>query len=295
MDSYYTMEALTVHIPNVLNYLEQFRGVGFFVLSRHAMTMGERVELNVLQKLFAYEFENLKSALDSAMGANDALSRAMQATRMEADKAEGYFLGAETLALLNGDLTLDPAELFVRGSGAILDLYQLFDLSAQQLDGLLAARIERSEANLRTILFGTGLVVLLVLYLFAGMLFSVLRSLEAIGAGAERLARGDLSKPVDSHSQDELRDVGDAVNNVALTLREFTEAQLDMARAHNEEGHMREEMPANDFPGVYGDMARNLNAMVKGYGYVTVPEAVRGPDGRICQWPFRGPHEAAAG
>jgi methyl-accepting chemotaxis protein len=266
MDSYYMVEAAAVHIPNVLNYIEQFRGLGFFVLTRHAMTVGERVELNVLQKQFETEFENLRSALDSAMGANDALSSAMQATRMEAEKAQGYFLGAQTVALLNGGgLTLDPAELFVRGSGAILDLYQLFDLSAQQLDGLLAARIERSEANLHTILVGTGLVLLLVLYLFAGILFSVLRSLNAIRAGAERLARGDLSRRVDSHSSDELSEVGGAVNSVAETLQKFTKAQLDMSRAHNKEGRIREEMRANDFPGVYGDMAQNLNAMVRGH------------------------------
>ncbi len=266
MDSYYLVEAVAVHIPNVLNYIEQFRGLGFFVLTRHAMTVAERVELNVLQKQFATEFENLKSALDNAMGANDALARAMQGTRVEAEKAQGYFLGAQTLALLNGGgLTLDPAELFVRGSGAILDVYQLFDLSAQQLDGLLAARIEQSKANLRTILFGTGLVLLLALYFFGGLCFSVLGSLKAIRAGAERLARGDLSRRVDSHSSDELSEVGGAVNSVAETLQKFTRAQLCMSHAHNKDGRIREEMRANDFPGVYGDMAWNLNAMVKSH------------------------------
>ena len=266
MDSYYLLDAAAVHIPNVLNYIEQFRGLGFFVLTRHAMTVGERVELNVLQKQFATAFENLKSALDSAMGANDALSSAMQSTRMEAEKAEGYFHGAQTVALLNGGgLTLDPAELFVRGSGAILALYKLFDLSAQQLDGLLAARIERLETNLDTILAGTGLVLLLVLYLFAGLLFSVLGSLKAIGAGAERLARGDLSRDVDSLSQDELGDVGAAVNTVIATLDEFTKAQLDMARAHNQDGSISATIDETQFSGAYRDIAHNLNEMVQAH------------------------------
>ncbi len=263
IDSYYMVDAVAVHIPNVLNYLEQFRGVGFFVLNRHAMTVGERVELNVLHKLFANEFENLKSALESAMGANDALSSAMQPTRKEAEEAAGYFFGPDTLGLLNGDLTLDPAQLFVRGSASISDFYKLFDLSVEQLDGLLAARIERSKANRDTIFFGTGLVLLLVLYFFAGMLFSVLRSLKAIRTGADRLARGDLSSPVDSHSKDELLEVGEAVNSVKRTLKKFTAAQLHMLRAHKDEGRIGEEMPATLFPGVYGEMARNLNAAAK--------------------------------
>ncbi len=265
INSYYMVNAVAVHIPNVLNYLEQFRGVGFFVLTGHAMTVAERVELNVLQKRFAREFEILKSALDTAMGANDALSIALHAKRMEAEKAAGYFLGAQTVGLLNGDLTLDPAELFVRGSASILTLYDLFDLSARQLDGLLAARVERSEASLDTILAGTGLVLLLVIYLFAGLLFSVLRSLGAIGAGAERLAQGDPSKRVDSHSADELHDVGGAVNHVAETLQKFTKAQLDMARAHHQDGSISATIDETQFSGVYRDIAHNLNEMVQAH------------------------------
>ena len=264
MDSYYLVEAIAIHLPNLVDKLEQFRGLGFIALRRHAMTVAERIELNVLQKLFASEFENLKSALDSAMGVNDELSRTLQAARMEAEVAAGYILGAGTPGILNGDLTIDPAVFIERDSVAITALYKLFDQSAQQLDGLLAARIERSKANRDAIFFGTGVVLLVVLYLFAGMFFSVLGSLTAIRAGAERLARGDLSRRVDSHSQDEMRDVGDAVNSVAETLRKFTRAQLDMARAHDK-GRIWDEMLANVFPGVYGDIARKLNAMVKGH------------------------------
>ena len=70
---------------------------------------------------------------------------------------------------------------------------------------------------------------------------------------------------VDSYSRDELRAVGGAVNSVVQTLQKFTKAELDMARAHNEHGHISETMRASEFPGAYGDMARNLNAMVKGH------------------------------
>ncbi len=143
--------------------------------------------------------------------------------------------------------------------------YALFDIAAKDVDGLLAARIDGLENRLYMILAGTGAVLILVLYLFGGMLLSVLRSLKSIEAGACRLAHGDISQVVDSHSRDELRRVGGAVNSVAQTLQKFTAAQLDMARAHNEEGRDSHEMRAADFEGAYGDMARNLNAMVKGH------------------------------
>ncbi len=143
--------------------------------------------------------------------------------------------------------------------------YALFDISVQDLDGLLAARIHGLQNRLSIILAGTGAALILVLYLFGGMLLSVLRSLRSIEAGAERLAHGDVSRIVDAHSRDELRSVGGAVNSVARTLQKFTKAQADMAHAHNEEGRDSFEMRASDFEGAYGDMARNLNDIVKAH------------------------------
>ncbi len=143
--------------------------------------------------------------------------------------------------------------------------FALFDMSVRELDGFLSARIDGLQNRLYIILAGTGAVLLLVLYLFGGMFLSVLRSLKSIEAGAARLADGDVSKVVEAYSRDELRHVGDAVNSVARTLQTFTKAQLDMARAHNEEGRDSHEIRAREFKGAYGEMARNLNDMVKAH------------------------------
>lgn len=143
--------------------------------------------------------------------------------------------------------------------------YALFDISIKDLDGLLAARIDGLQNRLSMILAGAGAVLVLVLYLFGGMLLSVLRSLKSIEAAAGRLAHGDLSTVVDSRSRDELRHVGGAVNSVVQTLQKFTKAQLDMARAHNEEGRISHEIRSGEFKGAYGEMARNLNDMVKSH------------------------------
>ena len=38
-----------------------------------------------------------------------------------------------------------------------------------------------------------------------------------------------------------------------------------MARAHNRDGRISQDIDVSDFAGVYGEMARNLNEMVKGH------------------------------
>ena len=47
---------------------------------------------------------------------------------------------------------------------------------------------------------------------------------------------------------DELREVGGAVNSVIQTSQKFSKAQLDMARAHNDDGRISEDMRASAFP-----------------------------------------------
>ncbi len=87
-----------------------------------------------------------------------------------------------------------------------------------------------------------------------------------IEAGAERLTKRDVSKLLGkSHSRDELHALGQAVDGVAQTLKTFTKAQVDMARAHNQDGRISCQMHAEEFAGAYGDMARNVNEMVKSH------------------------------
>jgi methyl-accepting chemotaxis protein len=265
MDSFYLMDAVIFRIPRVIDYAGRLRARGSGVLQRKAKEAYEDVRLNVLREMYKVDFETLQTDFAKALGTNGGLAAVLDARSKEAGAAGDTFLKTEVDALLKGDLTLDPQIYFRSASAAIDNLYGLFDATAEQLDGLLAARVNRLTNNLSLALYGTAAVLLAVLYLFGGMLLSVLRSLKSIQSGAERLAQGDVSQAVDSYSRDELREVGGAVNSVAQTLQKFTKAELEMAAAHNQDGRTSHEMRAADFPGAYGEMARNLNAMVKGH------------------------------
>jgi methyl-accepting chemotaxis protein len=265
MDSFYLMDAAIFRMTRVADYAGRLRARGSGVLQRKVKTPLEDARLQVLREMYKVYFGTLQTDLAKSFGANTALPAALDAKSKEARAAGDEFLKTEVDALVKGDLTLDPQVYFASATKTIDSLYGLFDATIEQLDGLLAARVHRLTTNLNFVLYGTGGVLLVVMYLFGGMLMSVLRSLKSIEGGAERLARGDVSQAVDSHSRDELREVGGAVNSVVETLQKFTKAQLDMARAHNEEGRVSEAMRAADLPGAYGDMARNLNAMVEGH------------------------------
>ena len=276
----------------LLSSVGRLRNLGTRILQNQAITPDQKTDITVQQRFFEKDFGALNSDYAKAIEANSALAATVGSKVKEAGDAAKSFLENEVASLAKGDFSLSEEDYRKHATVARDALYGLFDVSMRQFDNLLVARLNRLETNLYLVFGGTGVALLVVLYLFVGMLLSVLRSLKSIEQGAERLAQGDVSQFVDSHSTDELRRVGGAVNSVVQTLQKFTKAELDMARSHNEHGRISETMRASEFPGAYGDMAQNLNAMVK--GHIDVQTRFTELMGEYASGRIRKPHAAAA-
>ncbi len=111
------------------------------------------------------------------------------------------------------------------------------------------------------------LIIGLVLSIAAGAAIllarSISKALAAMTDDLSRLANGDLKIGLRAKDRnDELGTMGRALSIVAGTLGKFVEAQLQMALAHSK-GVVSHEIDAAQFPGVYGEIARNINEMVK--------------------------------
>ncbi len=148
---------------------------------------------------------------------------ALGAKSKEAHKLSNACCKAIPPLLAKGDLTAAPLAYFDKATAAINVTRDLFDASIKELDRLLAARTQNLRTNLYSVYGAVGAVLLAVLYLFAGMLLSVLRSLRSIDAGAGRLAAGDLSQAIAARSKDEIEDVIGSLNRMIVNLRATVE------------------------------------------------------------------------
>ncbi|MFT4079536.1 methyl-accepting chemotaxis protein [Rhodomicrobium sp.] len=263
-DAYYLILTTTSGIPALTSNVIRLEYEGEAVLSRKDSSASERVRLSVLSEIVSRDFETSRQNLDKAITANPGIAETIKARSDQARVATAYFLKREVGALLRGDFSTERDEFAKRSSNAIEKLYALMDFSLDTLDGILASRGSKAERNMQFVFLVSGAALFIVLYIFIGTLLSVLRSLKAIENGANRLARGDLAEPVESHSKDELRKVSDAVNSVMTTLQKFSAAQIDMAHAHNSEGRISVRLRAHEFTGTYGEIAHNVNEMVRG-------------------------------
>ncbi len=120
------------------------------------MSPAEDTKLSVLREMYKADFETLEADLAKAFGANSAVAAALDARSKEASAAGNNFLKNEVEALINGELSREPQAYFDKATKAIDNLYGLFDITIEQLDGLLVARIHRLQSNLNLTLYGTG-------------------------------------------------------------------------------------------------------------------------------------------
>ncbi len=223
MDSNYLMDATFVRIPPMVDNAGHLRALGARILERRAVTSEEKEEFLILDRFLAKDFDAIQPDFDKAIRANATLAATLEAKSRETRAAVEHFLKEQGTLLKNGQLILSPTEFAARAKAAMDALYALFDASTQQIDGLLAARINSLRLSLYLRVGGAGAVIIVVLYLFAGMFLSVLRSLKSMKASAEQLAVGDLNCQVEAASNDEIKDLIVALNRMTANLRATAE------------------------------------------------------------------------
>ncbi len=111
-----------------------------------------------------------------------------------------------------------------------------------------------------------GLVLLLSACFVILFVRSISKALTGMTSAMGKLAQGDLKVEIPSKQRtDELGTMARAMSIMVTTLDRFVKAQIEMADAHNQKGRISHAINAQEFPGAYGDMARNLNEMVQSH------------------------------
>ncbi|QQQ42335.1 HAMP domain-containing protein [Stenotrophomonas maltophilia] len=128
-----------------------------------------------------------------------------------------------------------------------------------------AAVAVRSQQARQTLLLCAALTVLAAVLLLMGLGWwlrrAVVQPVLAVEAAARAVAAGDLQHVVQVRSRDEIGRLAQAMQAVQSTLRGVLDAQATMAQAH-EAGTISHRMDASAFPGAFGTMVADSNALV---------------------------------
>ncbi len=206
--------------PDMSERLGRLRGFGTGVVARGSLTEAERDKLVAQMVLIEYRKNDILGRLRRAGAAAPASQSRLDAAAREIESGYARLNDVVQGQLLGGSISIAPKAFFGLGSDAIGALVTHLDGAVRPITmDRITERLGQARTQLSMIMVASVLSVLAVLYLMAGMYFSIVGSVNELSVGATQLASGDYTSQVTFSARDELADVADQFNSMAANLR----------------------------------------------------------------------------
>ncbi len=211
------------------------------------------------------ELAALQASIESLQGST-ANSKRVQ--RFLAAAGEPLELTKEALNLListNESFIRLSAERKAVGDALQSRLKQVREISESERKGALASMHDISSESWRLGLAASTLSLCLGALLAWLIGSGIITGLALANAAIKAVAEGDFSKQPDRSRKDEIGELLRHTAEMTQVLNTFLAAQSELARQHNEHGHISATMNDARFPGAYREMGRKLNQMVRAH------------------------------
>ncbi len=239
IDTYYLIDTLVDHLPEMLEVLGQTRAKGTGILAKKELSQDDRIFFAVNVVSLKRGIEGLRNNLDKVGKTNPALAGRLTAFITEISTASNDVIKMVNDDILTTRFSNPPSEYFDKATAAINSGYtQMYDTLLPTLEGLFHARIVRLQYQLAWQSGLASMVCLLLVYLFIGIYLSIMATVRKLAEGTRTMAGGDLTVRINLDCQDELTLVGDSFNQMAGSfnhlLRKVQETASSVSTAADE-------------------------------------------------------------
>jgi PAS domain S-box-containing protein len=221
LDSYYTMDAVLVKLPENQDLSTQLRMLGQRVIVQQAFLGDEKTQLTILSGLLRSNISAIAQGMDVAFRNNPAgnvqpaLSAPLQVL-IAADEALLESINREIIFAPTIAISADDYRALA--DRALQRSFAFWDRAVVPLVDLALARVDAANQKKNLVVVVTVLVLMLVLYLWIAFYVAVRRTVAGLDLAARRMIGGDRVGALQLDSRDELGDVVRSFNSVASAL-----------------------------------------------------------------------------
>ncbi|AKS20431.1 methyl-accepting chemotaxis protein [Xanthomonas campestris pv. campestris] len=255
IESYHLVVATLIYSPDATESLTRLDAASDPSQAGESTTM-LREQLGQLQRNHARFRHELEKAMGLLEQPDPTLAAAAQAEASQAKTA---------LAALSAALDGNDAQADVQWNAALdavgQAMQQLSSVSLQALQRQSERHLEDARNAMWQAIAGLSVLALLIAGLCWYTLSALTRNVRRAASVAAQIARGQLDEHIVPPRQDETGQLLDNMRKMQEQLQRVLAAQSDMAQRHDA-GQISYRMDADSFPGDYGTMVRDTNALV---------------------------------
>lgn len=220
LDTFYLGEAVTSGLINLTENMGQARAVGSAVASKGGHTQQSFVRLSILSNNIGNYAKTTRSGLKSVIDANDYVGGLLKGAVASNNRAVSDMQSLLQNILQSSDqISVDSKSVYDTATLAITGTYDLYDSIAINLDGVFVKRIQIANHTKMLTIAVAITVLALVVYLFAGLYFSVVASIDRIGTATREVGQGHLNTILSLHTRDELQQVAIDFNHMTQAFQ----------------------------------------------------------------------------
>lgn len=219
LNTSFIMDAIVYRLPNITENLGQSRGLGSGIAASGIISLEQSIRLGTLLANIKSNKRAVDDGMLIALRENPSIVNELTPLLNASKLATNDFIQKVTSELLLAEtINSQPSDIFDAGTAAIKATYQVYDTLVPVLDSLFEDRIAALSKQ-HTIIFSTVLMTLLiVIYLFMGFYKSMITAVEKLRDATQKVSAGDLTVIVDCGTEDELKEIEIALNNMIQHL-----------------------------------------------------------------------------
>ncbi|KFB67741.1 methyl-accepting chemotaxis protein [Candidatus Accumulibacter vicinus] len=213
--------ATTDHLPKALEYMGQLRALGTATLTRkQPLTLVQQVEMTVLLSGLDDNVNEMQYHLELVAHRTPDLQQTISTVVKQMTTATERVSALVNQDLLSGAYATAPGEYFALTTAVLESGYkEMFENLFPALEQQLQRRIDRTERELFINIAVSLLMLLLFAYISVGFYYATMGCIQQLADNARTLATGNLGVRVQLGTRDELKLVGDSLNEMAAAFR----------------------------------------------------------------------------
>lgn len=214
--SHYLAMATIRDIPYGLEQLGQIRGYGTGILSGKNISAEQKIEIYTLLAKLRTSFDSLIVDLEKN-GRYGETTRASLSPAIRRIKQSSIIISDLVRSdILSEQFSTDPT-LFYNICTQTIDVgyEQIYRSLLPTLKQLLQVRIEKIKEQLFTSIGIALLLSLLAVYLFIGLYYATISTIQLLANSARKFSQGDMNQRVQLDTKDEIKQIGDSFNLMA--------------------------------------------------------------------------------
>ncbi|MCM8610883.1 methyl-accepting chemotaxis protein [Accumulibacter sp.] len=221
IDVAYLIDTAVDRSPQAIERMGQLRALGSGVLTRkQPLVLLQQVEFTVLLAELNVAVNALRRNAERTAQYHPALKSSLLASVADIGDAAARVTALVNQDILSGTFATAPGDYFALTTASLEKAYkEMFETLLPTLERLLQERIDRAEGKLALSIAVSVLILLLYAYVSVALYLATIGSIERLAANARTIATGDLGVRVDLGTRDELKRVGDSLNDMLAAFR----------------------------------------------------------------------------